>query len=1125
MVAAEPVASLVRAHRSYWQAQSMAEQALASFQEAAARQDRAQERRAFFLLAGYHGRTRRIVRSALTEHRDPLAQAALRNLVVLHRPLARMHRASPHAVPAALLLERADADELVRDLVVRVLSETAEVLAETDIISRVMEMGVLDALKPGTLRRHLADLDASGHVQREGGAAHRTRRPYTELDTDAATLRALFGPELAARAEAAGFHGVHDAAARADAFAEHLCSVEGLQPETARAAVEVVASLEDSRPREASAWRHADLLDSAYPRPYQYEAFTVFRGGSYRGLVVEAPTGSGKTMVGMLCIQDWLRTLRPGQSILVLVPTSNYQQQWIGELCFKRIGLRLSPEVVFSGTPAQLERFTHRTGSHPAIILTTYTALAQTGSGVGKGGFDVDSIETFLQSANIQYALLDEVHKVVEDMHSVSADVVRLLVSWLNDESLRGLIGFSGTAEAYRPRFQELGLRLAHTIPLETLVACGFVAPFAELGVPFANSARERRIRERLDGYKAGLLELLQLVGGERIRGWFSEVPLEGRVAIARDLLGMYRGRPDADQGIAKRLAGWEQGGQIGISELDLVTILQIARGWSDAELARRGEVPDDEFRRVLGALQECREQLAKLIYLPATVARLRRDGFGTDLAADELAQLRAQPGSTAARVVRAVEALATTAAGLSRGLNDWYLRTGEGRVEAIKAVVDAERDVRPVSGVIVFDTGRRIRWRQGLTAPGYEGVGGLFAQMLGDERFTVLAALSGEMYLTFDEGRPLAPAVAAFIERELMRGEVGGALFTLATQGIDIDAGVLSRLEREFGGLLEDYVSTLAEVRARRLGEFRRRVLRPFQRQARKLLSEQAGSRLRSRLQAGNVHLDGLVTTFFDYALLARSFRTAAVAEIEQVSGARRRFWAVPMPGGRRKQLMYDLTARIVDAEELGVNLVIVSNWARTGWNVIRPNVLIDATATRDVTAWQQLRGRAMRAPQTWTNDCYRLLLALGDDAAAAGEGPNPQLVERVLGPDSAEALGTPSDDEREALRVEVVLRRNKVTHIYELIKALGSARQLEYDRQARTWHRREAIERKHAYESSVDLISGNFGPGVAHAPLLYASDPRTDLPAELQSHVRDTIRGADPRIVAGWQRAVARY
>ncbi|MBO0702495.1 MAG: DEAD/DEAH box helicase family protein, partial [Candidatus Dormibacteraeota bacterium] len=936
-------------------------------------------------------------------------------------------------------------------------------------------------------------------------------------------------PELAAHAEAAGFHGVHDAAARGDAFAAHLCSVEHLEPETARAAVEAVTSLEDTRPRESAAWRHSDLLTSPYPRPYQYEAFSVFRGGSYRGLLVEAPTGSGKTMVGMLCIQDWLRTLRPGQSILVLVPTSNYQQQWIGELCFKRIGLRLPPEVVFSGTPAQLERFTRRTGSHPAIILTTYTALAQAGSGVGKGGFDQDSIETFLQAANIQYALLDEVHKVVEDMRSVSSDVVRLLVSWLQDDSLRGLIGFSGTAEAYRPRFQQLGLGLAHTIPLDTLVACGFVAPFAELGVPFANSARERRIRELLDGYKARLLELLQLVGGERIRGWFAEVPMEERVAIARDLLGMYRGRPDADQGIQKRLAGWEQGGDIGISELDLVTILQIARGWSDADLARRAEVSEEDLQDALGDLEAHREHLAELIYLPATVARLRRPGFGTVLAAEELAQLREQPGSTAARVTRAIEALATTGAGLSRGLNDWYLRTGEGRVETIKAVVDAEREVRRVSGVIVFDTGRRIRWRQGLTAPGYEGVGGLFAQMLGDERFTVLAALSGEMYLTLDEERPLAPAVAAFIERELMRGEVGGAVFTLATQGLDIEAPVLERLEQAFDELLRDYVAGLEGVRARRLGEFRRRVLRPFERQALKVVSGTAGNRLRSRLRAGNVHLDGLVTTFFDYALLARSFRNAAVAEIEQVSGARRRFSVVPMPGGRRKQLMYDLTARIVDEEGLGVNLVIVSNWARTGWNVIRPNLLIDATATRDVTAWQQLRGRAMRAPQTWTNDCYRALLALSEDAASADGATGRELVERVLGPDAPEALGKGldalSEGDREALRVQVVLQRNKVTHIYELIKALGSARQLEYDRQARTWHRREAIERKHAYESSVDVFSGRLCPGAAHAPLLYSSDPRADLPEELRSHVGGVIRDADPRIVAGWQHAVARY
>jgi hypothetical protein len=62
---------------------------------------------------------------------------------------------------------------------------------------------------------------------------------------------------------------------------------------------------------------------------------------------------------------------------------------------------------------------------------------------------------------------------------------------------------------------------------------------------------------------------------------------------------------------------------------------------------------------------------------------------------------------------------LATTITGLYDGLSDWYMRVGEGRVETIKAVIEAERSVRPVGGIIVFDTGRRIRWREGVVAPG----------------------------------------------------------------------------------------------------------------------------------------------------------------------------------------------------------------------------------------------------------------------------------------------------------------------------------------------------------------------------------------------------------------------
>jgi hypothetical protein len=1106
-----------RTGRAYWQAQGITEISLARFDAARAAGELEAQRHAYYLLAAYDRRTRRILRTALAEARAPLAEATLRNFATLRRPLARMHAAAPAVLPAPPILDRDARDELTRDLVVRALSESAGPHAESTLAGRVTEWRAAGRVGVAAVHRHLLDLEAGGHATRTTGGWVRAARPYTESDLDTHALEALVGAPTAARLAAAGFHGITDLTARPEELRSRLPDIAGLPADVADLLVEAAAVLMETREAATSTWRHADLLGSPYPRPYQYEAFGVFRRSGYQATLVEAPTGSGKTLIGMLCIQDWLRSLRAGQSILVLVPTANYQQQWIGELCYKRTGLRLPPEVVFAGTPAQFERFRRRTGEHPAIVILTYASLAQAGSGVGKGGFDVDSIETFLQAADVRYVILDEVHKVVEDMKSVSADVTRQLVEWVHDGSIAGLIGFSGTAEAYRPRFTELGLTLAHAIPLDALIGCGFVAPFVEFGTAFANSERERRIRDLLDDYKAEMLAFLELVGGERLRSWFAEIPMEDRVAIGRRLLRMYPGRGDGGEATATRMRAWETGGALTISETPLVTILQVARGWSDAELASRADVDTDAADGARTRLDEARGQLAELIYLPSTVVLLQRDGFWTDLDAESLRTLPDQAMSAAARAAQRSDLLAATAVGLYESLSGWYLRTGEGRVETIKALIDTERAARPISGIIVFDTGKRIAWRQGLTAPGYNGVGGLFAQLLGDERFTAFAALSSEMYFTLDESDPLPPRVAEFIERALMRGEIATAIFALATLGLDLSESALDELRGEWQALIDEYVGGLGAVHAKRPAEFRRRVLNPFRRAAKPHLSAAANTRLVGRLGARNVHLAGLVTTFFDYALLADAFRRARIGEVEQVSGARRRFYVVPMPGGRRKQLMYDLTARIVDAPDLPVNLVMVSTWARTGWNVLRPNVLIDATATRDVTAWQQLRGRAMRAPETWTNGCYRLLAGLRGNELEDGV-PDDLRADY----DAATTLA-PTDDAAGAA-VGLLLARNKVTHIYELIKAIGGSRQVEFDRTNRTWGRRESIAVKHARESSVDPLSGSVRQGVAHAPLLYGSDPRTDLPRELSERVASVIGGLDPSIIRGWLEAADR-
>jgi superfamily II DNA or RNA helicase len=1133
--------------RRYWEAQGLAELVLSEFQAAVEQRDEAGQRRAFYRLASFYGRTHRILRTALESGRGPLVGAALRNLLALHRPLTFMHRAAPHTVPIILTLDREARDRFGRDLVVRVLGESPTPLEVASLVERVNALDLL-GVRAGAVERQVRELVESGFAERVGTRPSlyaRTTRPYRELDLDGQSLRALLGEGLYQQCASAGFRSLNDVDGQRPGFCAHLAGLTGLELELTQLLADVARALSETRAEVASVWRHADLLGSPYPRPYQYESYAVFRGHGYQGQVVEAPTGSGKTMIGMLCIQDWLRQLRPGQSILVLVPTSNYQQQWTGELCYKPIGLRLSPELIFSGTPAQLARFIRRTGAHPAILLMTYTSLAQAGSRTGKGGFDIDSIESFLQEANARFVVLDEIHKVVEDPRSVSNDVARLMVEWLRDGSINGLIGFSGTAEAYRSRFEQLGLDLAYTIPIEELIAAGYVAPFAELGVPFSYSARERRVRELLDEFKEVVRQYVDLLGAERLRGWLAEVPLEERVAIAHDLLGMYRGRADWRAAIEKRLASWEPGrgaAALTLADARLVSVLQIARGWTDQELAERAGVERPQFEAMLDRLLALRAELATLLYLPRSLDRLHKSDFGRALDLEQLRALAAGGRAGAGRVEAVKDLLATTVVGGYDGLADWYLRVGEGRVETIKAVIAAEHGLRPISGIIIFDNARAIRWREGLATPGYVGVGGLFAHLLGEPNLRPFAALSNELYFPYSEHDPIPPRVAAFIERALMRDEIGQAIFDLSTQGLGLDDATLETLRVEYFAALDSYLPGLHQLRSARPSAFSRQVLGPLRRVVRRARLGLPGERLLSRLDRRNVHLAELVRTFFDYAIIARAFRAPRVAELEQVSGARQQFFVIPMGGGNRKQLMYDLTSRIVDAEELPVNLVIVSSWARTGWNVIQPNLLIDATATRDVTAWQQLRGRVIRALRTWSNDCSRLVTVLlgsvsaTDDLAESGLEASDQsngavtLDERLaallaqivpadLGPRlAAQGLAGFSDEERLEFAIELMRARNKVTHTYELIKAFGSTTQIEHDRGRRVWQRKEHIALKHARESAVHPLTGELVVGVEHAPLLYARDPRLDLPAELESYLQEVVRGSDSRIVAGW-------
>jgi superfamily II DNA or RNA helicase len=1166
----------------YWRAQSLAEALHRDFEKAQQTRDFSATRNGFYVLARYYGRTMAILRHALSERQELLLRTALRNLISLHQPMHHMHDIAPTHVPLVLTLGKETRKKVIEDLIYEVLHEAMVALDLPSITRRVNELHVLANARQPVVQEHLDNLVSNGHVERQNGGYVRTNRPYSTINLDRASLQALLGPKFYQDFDRGGFHGLVDIPSRKQVFETFLTGLTGFRRETAHLFVAAVQELigPPSVAPELRGGQHADLIGSLYPRPYQRDAYVIFRGYGYQGELIEAPTGSGKTMIGMMCIQDWLRALSPGESILVLVPTVNYQQQWVGELCYKPIGLRLSPDAIYTGTPLSLEEERRDSGVSPTVLVMTYTALAQTGSGAGKGGFDQISIETFLQGNDIQYVILDEVHKVADDLHSVSADVTRLLTKWLRDGSLRGVIGFSGTATAYRHRLGKLGLQLVYAMPAADLIAYGFVAPFAELGVTFAYSDREQEVRRLLQEYKALLREFIALVGSDALRKRFAELPMEERLFVVRDILRMDTGQKDRIEALTKRLEAWEGGGELTLNDLSIITILQIVNNWSDEALVASTvkEMPQEEqqersesFKKLLVKIERIRDEMKGYIYHPETVRRLEASRLGYGFDGEAIRRLPAEVASMSHLSERVKDGLATTLAGLYNSLKTLYFRVGEGRVDCIKSIIEAERATRRVTGVIIFDTGKRIRWETGTAAPGYMGVGGVFSQMLGDRRFTPMATLSSEMYLPWEDKTPLPLQIAEFIKHKIMLDELGEVLFGLVTQGLGLTQGQLSELHDSFNDTLELYVEGLSKVRARRPGEFERKVLRRFRKALTGTDLGAAGEKLLARLSLRNSHLRKWIDTFFDYALIATTFLEAKVAELQQTNGALQKFFVVKMAQGDRKQLMYDLTARVMDAKDLPINMVIVSPWARTGWNVIKPNVLIDATATRDVTAWQQLRGRAMRAMQTWDSECYRLVMLLlgwhagtteestklSPDAAIAVEESQHeqdtvdflddrsanlllsihQEARKVKGADlqlaaetrdglvakiKSKKLAGLTEDDRKRLVTELMLVRNKVTHIFEMIKAYGSTSQVRHDRGTGQWRRTDSISAKHSHEYSVNPISGRYGAGEDHAPLIYFGDPTKNLPSQLRRGLTREIRDRDSLIVGGWLSAV---
>ncbi|MBN1328727.1 MAG: DEAD/DEAH box helicase family protein [Candidatus Heimdallarchaeota archaeon] len=918
---------------------------------------------------------------------------------------------------------------------------------------------------------------------------------------------------------------------------------------------------------------HQDIINSPIPRPYQLEAYYMFKGNRYNASVIDSPTGSGKTLMGMMCIQDWLRNLRKNESILVLVPTLNYQSQWVDSICFNEIGLQISPTYVFSGTVTQLENFISKTREIPPIIVLTYTSLAQILGAKTKKEKELKQLINWLGIRNV---IFDEAHKIVEFESSTTYEVVKRMIKLYKGAHIENLIGFSGTAKAYEKAFKRLGLNLIYIVPEKELVLHGFVAPIAELGVTFAYSGREKAIREIHNEIKINMKQLWSYFGYTELRKEFQKIPQNDRLFICKELLGMYNTYKNevATEKLKSKFVEWAPGkdkGPLSLNDANLVLAIQIYNSWSDITLAANSNHPN-AAREIVDETEKLVLRLEQLIRIPSLKKMITSEKYGKRMPKNTtFYNIRKDAKDRREAQNEIKDITCSTMVGIYKALDTWArTKIGEGRVGTLQSIINAEEEIRDIKGVVIFDTGRTIKveGESGVGSPGFSGVGGSFAQSLGTNiiNYNPIAVQSSEMYISYNPNleKPLHVMMADFIRNDVIVDKLTERIFMELIYDLPFQEQLSNFIYLTFKELMVSYASSLKNVFRVRLSEFSKKVFEPLQ----SFIDEMvilddnlsiAVNLLKERITEPSIRINNIILKLYDYAIIARKIEYAKKGTLQTASSELQDYYYLNMPTGRQKQLIYDLVSDFLDSEDLPIHLVFVSSWARTGWDVRTPDILIDATATRDVTAWQQLRGRAMRALESWTIDCYRTIAVLlgksGNAEKIIGRLPTDMQVnfekirkeftpkeefneimiellhnsidEAKIPPEvkvtlkskvSSGNVNNLDNHDRMKLIIYLMLSKNKVAHIFEMVKASGSSKQVELDKTTGTWRRKASIAKKHREEPILPVPGAERKRGKYIAPLVYSKDPTADTPSEVKETLQGLLQGLDEDLLDDW-------
>lgn len=228
---------------------------------------------------------------------------------------------------------------------------------------------------------------------------------------------------------------------------------------------------------------------------------TFLRGGNRRGYI-EAPTGTGKTVLFVTLAEAFSYHAEKPPKILVVAPTKDLVRQTQGgtrgDRGFAGFAPHMSVGTYYSDTPAGMR------GLEAQVTITTYASLSKLAAA------PITTTDEFGKTSTKVVNLVDEHFDIIflDEGHKALGTNSRRIVSDINPSTL--IIGFTATPEYHATRSLETLLpSLIHRLDLKEAITLDMLSSVAPVAIPAPTNALQEFAISSLGEYETGSLKQL----------------------------------------------------------------------------------------------------------------------------------------------------------------------------------------------------------------------------------------------------------------------------------------------------------------------------------------------------------------------------------------------------------------------------------------------------------------------------------------------------------------------------------------------------------------------------------------------------------------------------------------